>query len=86
MSNINYKIDQNIARDEFNQVMDKIECWTGFWQLGKVIIPLWMSKNGNERMTMDEMKGLGAPIPSANDELIYKEWCAKEGVKYLSPR
>jgi len=65
--------------------MNNIEYWTEFWQMGNIIIPLWTSKTGNKRMTLEEMKGLGAPIPSENDELIYKKWCEKEKVEYLPP-
>ncbi len=32
MSCDNNKTDPNIALNEFNQIMNKIEYWTGFWQ------------------------------------------------------
>ena len=85
MSNIDEKTTQDISGNDFDKTMNNIERWTGFWRQEEVIIPLWISKMGDERMTIDDMKCLGAPIPSVNDERIYKEWCIKEGVKYLPP-
>ena len=85
MSNIDEKIVQDNEKHELMNELDKIEYWTAFWQQGKVIVPFWTSKEGNKRMTRQEMECLGALIPSENDELLYKEWCKKEGVEYLPP-
>lgn len=63
----------------------KIQRETGFWKQGNVIIPLWITKSGKERMCRKDMALLGAPIPDDNDEEIYKKWCKDNGEKYLPP-
>ena len=65
--------------------MDNITYWTEFWQKGDTIIPLWVSKYGNKRMTLPEMECLGAPVPSIKDEIVYKEWCSENNKDYLPP-
>tara|TARA_Y100000389_G_C17467688_1_gene527128 strand:+ start:2591 stop:2803 length:213 start_codon:yes stop_codon:yes gene_type:complete len=63
----------------------KVQRESGFWKQGKVIIPLWITKYGNERMCRKDMALLGAPIPDDLDEQIYKKWSEINGDKYLPP-
>jgi hypothetical protein len=62
------------------------EYFTGFWKMGDVTIPLWRSKSGaSKRFTLDDYKAFGGPIPTAEHEKIYREWCEKNNKTYLPP-
>ena len=67
---------------KMEQKNENSEKWTAFWKGGTVIIPFWNSKSGRERMSLDDMKLLGAPIPSENDEKIFKSWCKNNDEVY----
>ena len=59
---------------------------TAFCQLGKVIIPLFVNKNGDtKRLTLEDTNSFGAPVPSKEGEKKYKDWCLSDNRKYDPP-
>ena len=59
---------------------------TGFWESGKVIIPLFLNKNGDtKRLTLEDTNSFGAPVPSEEGEKKYRDWCLSNNRKYDPP-